>query len=277
MKVRLFADDACLSLENADPLALQDQTNKELIKVNNWLANNKLFLNYSKSNFIIFTKKKINHKFRITIGNNEIQQVKSTKYLGVILDEKLNWEPHIKSLKSKLSRSCYIFNKLKNYADTKTLIMVYYSLFYSHLQYCITSWGRAADKFISQIYILQKRVVRYICKVSSRTSTHSLFKTIELLKLDEIYELQIGKLMHKVKCNLTVCENRLIDITNIHNHNTRLAAKSNYYFNRPRTNLGKISFSHNGPRVWRSIPETFKSLNFISFKNKFKEYLLNRY
>ena len=277
MKVRLFADDACLSFENTDPLALQQQTNQELLKVNNWLNQNKLFLNYSKSNFIIFTKKKINHNFKITIADNQIQQVRSTKYLGVVLDEKLNWEPHIKSLKSKLSRTSFIFNRLKNYTDTKTLLMVYFSLFYSHLQYCITSWGKAADKFVSKIFILQKRVIRYISKVSSRTSTHSLFKDLKLLKLNEIYELQVGKLMYKVNSNLTVGENRLTDLNNMHNYNTRLSAKSNFYVRRPRTNLGKISFSYTGPKVWQSIPQSFKSLDFVSFKNKFKEHLLKKY
>ena len=83
--------------------------------------------------------------------------------------------------------------------------------------------------------------------------------------------------MYKVNSNLTVGENRLTDLNNMHNYNTRLSAKSNFYLRRPRTNLGKISFSYAGPKVWQSIPQSFKSLNFVSFKNKFKEHLLKKY
>ena len=277
MTVRLFADDACLSLENSNALDLQKETNFELLKVNNWLIHNKLFLNCTKTNFMIFTTKKIKHKFEIKIGEKEIQQVNSAKYLGVTLDHKLNWEPHLKQLKSKLSRSSFIFNRLKNYVDSKTLLMVYYSLFYSHLQYCITSWGSAADKFISPIVVLQKRVIRYICKVGYREHTNELFKNLKVLKVPEIFELQIGKLIHKSKYHLSVGDNKLLELNLFHNYNTRLSTKSNFYLNLPRTNLGKNSFSFIGPKVWQSVPEELKSLNLYSFKHKFKDHLLMKY
>ena len=63
-----------------------------------------------------------------------IEQSKSIKYLGVVLYEKLNWKSHLKSFKSKLSRSCFSMSKLGYYLDTNTLKMVYYSLFYPHIQ-----------------------------------------------------------------------------------------------------------------------------------------------
>ena len=69
MKVRLFADDACLSVEHKNPETLELIVNKEPLKVQNWLDNNKLFINYSKSNFLIFTKRKLSHQFKIKLGN----------------------------------------------------------------------------------------------------------------------------------------------------------------------------------------------------------------
>ena len=193
------------------------------------------------------------------------------------MDHKLNWEPHLKHLKSKLSRSSFIFNRLKCYVDSKTLLMVYYSLFYSHLQYCITSWGSAADKFISPIVVLQKRVIRYICKEGYRAHTNDLFKNLKVLKIPEVFELQVGKLIQRLKSHTTVGDNNLIELSLIHNYNTRLSAKSNFYLSLPRTNLGKNSFSFNGPRVWQSVPEELKSLTLQSFKHKFKEHLLKKY
>ena len=104
MKVRLFADDACLSLSNKDPHILQEHVNMELVKVHQWLKENKLFINYKKSNFLIFTKKQLQHNFQIKLGSEIISQKASTNYLGLTLDDKLNWEPHLNKLKAKIAR-----------------------------------------------------------------------------------------------------------------------------------------------------------------------------
>ena len=62
-KINLFADDASLSMSHSDPIILESQINTELININKWLISNKLFLNYQKSNYLIFTKKKEPTKF----------------------------------------------------------------------------------------------------------------------------------------------------------------------------------------------------------------------
>ena len=86
LKVRLFADDACLSLEEKNPLALQEKVNSELFKVHQWLINNKLFINYTKSNYLIFNKNLSGHTFNIKLGPKIIDRANTVKYLGVTLE-----------------------------------------------------------------------------------------------------------------------------------------------------------------------------------------------
>merc|ERR1712183_1133079 len=124
-----------------------------------------------------------------------IEQSENIKYLGVVLDEKLNWRAHLKSLKSNLSRSCFAMSKLRYYLDTNTLKMVYYSLFYPHIQYCISAWGGAASCHLKQIVSMQKRIVRYVCHLPALTSTNSLFVKTSILKFNEVLILQVCKLM----------------------------------------------------------------------------------
>ena len=109
--------------------------NLELQKVYHWLESNKLFTNFSKSNFLIFTKQRLKHNFNIMLGPVQIYQKDSTNYLGVTLDDKLTWKPHIEKLISKLSRACYLFYKVKQYVNESTLKMLYFGLVYPHLQY----------------------------------------------------------------------------------------------------------------------------------------------
>ena len=277
MKVRLFADDACLSMEHNDPSTLQLLVNRELSKVHCWLDTNKLFINYSKSNFLIFTNKKHNHIFDLKIGLETIHQKCSTKYLGIILDDKLTWEPHIENLKTKLARTCYIFYKLKNYVNENTLKMVYYSLVYPHLQYGITSWGKAAGYLIKKIITMQKSIVKIICRKGKREPSTPLFFRLGMLKLEDVYKLQLSKLVHKYKNESLIGEGRLVRLRDVHSYNTRLAANSNYFIPRRNKDVGRNCFSCSGPTIWQNVPSNLKALSFESFKLRLKNHLLEMY
>ncbi len=275
MKVRLFADDACLCLDNKNPNLLQEQVNLELQKVQHWLKTNKLYINHEKSNYLIFTKKKINHNFSIHLGKETISRKKSIKYLGITLDEKLTWEPHINNLKSKLSRNCFVIFKIRKYVDDATLRMLYYSLVYPHLQYGISTWGNAARTLVSKIFVKQKCVIKTICYQNLQTHSDPLFKKLEILKLEDVFKFQICKLMFKLKSKTNlVGENSLIKLSNVHTYNTRLA---NYFIPRKRTNLGLHSFNTIGPKIWMTIPEELKSLQFNKFKKQLKQHFINKY
>jgi len=106
IKTTLFADDTCLILAHKNIDILEKMVDQEINKVDSWMHHNKLSLNYSKTVYMIFNSdKKQSSPFRAQIGSNLINTVHSTKYLGMHLDHKLNWDTHISKLESKLS--CY--------------------------------------------------------------------------------------------------------------------------------------------------------------------------
>ena len=61
------------------------------------------------------------------------------KYLGVVIDDKLIWKPHITLVKKQVSIASDIICKLRHYIPFRSLETVYYSIVYSHLRYAITS------------------------------------------------------------------------------------------------------------------------------------------
>ena len=89
-------------------------------------------------------------------GENVIACQQCVKYLGIMINEKMNWENHINYLNTKLCRGAWAISQLKKYTDTKTLKMVYYSLIYPHLKYCIISWGKDNTKTLQPLIITQK-------------------------------------------------------------------------------------------------------------------------
>ena len=107
----LFADDTALATSAPTFSELQMQMNREVYKVQNWLLCNKLSVHYAqKTQFILFIPKaKAKEKpkeFNILMGGNIIEQTSTYKYLGVIIDENLNWVPQITKMCSKLSSVC---------------------------------------------------------------------------------------------------------------------------------------------------------------------------
>ena len=277
LKLRLFADDACLSMSHPNPVILEQQINTELQKINNWLISNKLFLNYAKSNYLIFSKKRSKPNFSININNHTLNQEDSVKYLGITIDNKLTWKPHIKNLRSTLSKSCYALAKLKQYVNKKTMKTVYYSLFYSKLQYCISSWGGVAKSVLDPIQKLQNRAIRFICCEEPRTPTLPLFSGMGMLKVDAIYRLEICKLTHQMTKNKINGELNLTELSTQHNHRTRLNSNYNFYSASCSTNLGKTAFNHIAPKFWRDVPNELKEMHPARFKKKYKTHLLKLY
>ena len=103
MKFILFADDTNIYSSGFDLKELCVNINKELEKLKEWFALNKLSLN--ETNFMRFGNRHSNVKIELGIGDKEIEEVFVTKFWRVLIDNKLNWKEHICMIKSKLAKS----------------------------------------------------------------------------------------------------------------------------------------------------------------------------
>ena len=99
VKTTLFADDTLLQLSDCNIKKLEKRMNNELNKINVWLRNYKISLNIFKTNYMLidnYINASTNKNFEIKLQQNVINRVRNVKYLGVLIDDGLNWEPHIK-------------------------------------------------------------------------------------------------------------------------------------------------------------------------------------
>ena len=120
-KTRLFADDTLLMMTGYDLNKLQQQVNQNLALIENWLRYNKLSLNYNKTTYLLFTKKgKIKKSnFNVSINKIEIKRSDHVKYLGVYIDDKMNWSYHINHLTQHLRKSIGLIRKIRHYVNEK--------------------------------------------------------------------------------------------------------------------------------------------------------------
>ena len=140
----LFADDTYLCLSDTNINNLQIRINAELQNINFWLRKNKLSMNYSKTNFMLInmhSHKTVECNFTLSINDAVLSRMNRVKYLGVYLDDKLNWTPHIKHLSLQVARYSGLFYRIRNLVSNYILLMLYNSVVYSRVQCGIILWG----------------------------------------------------------------------------------------------------------------------------------------
>ena len=140
----------------------------------------------------------------------------------------MSWENHINYLNTKLCKGAWAISQLKKYTDTKTLKMVYYSLIYPHLKYYITSWEKANTKTLQPLITTQKRVFRIMTNSTKRTRSDPLFMKLQLLKLYDIYKLQVAIAMYNISNKIWNIDSQtqpITSINSIHKHQSRLFKK----------------------------------------------------
>ena len=303
----LFADDTNIYYESNNLKELESTVNEELKKLSLWLNLNRLALNISKTNFVIFrANKPLYHNVTLIMNRKALNQKDHVKYLGVLLDEHLNWRHQINNVSKKISRGIGILAKLKNCMENKLLISIYYSLVYSHLNYGIQAWGSASSTDLEKILTLQKKAVRIMSGVQyfqiygqppgPLPSSEPLFNNLKILKIDDIYKLNIANFVYATlnKDSPILFHNWFIYSHLVHEHNTRASAaiiqhehfdvgyvEPSKSLHAQRPNLVKYGcrlIQVFGPVLWNSFPDSIKEASSIySFKHLLKKYFFEQY
>lgn len=215
-----------------------------------WFASNKLLCNQSKTQ-------------HITLSLMPNTENKSVKLLGFLIDAKLGWGMHVDGICKKLSRVIYLFWKLRDLVSIDFLKTAYFGLFYSHLTYGILLWGHCPA--VADILILQKKVIRIMCRVDPMEHCKPLFVQLNMLTVVNLYILQV---LLYTKQN----QHKFFTRNSIHSHNTR----GKDFLDLPHHRLAKSgnSYQINSIKFFNRLPVTAHLTPFKKFKNKITDYLL---
>ena len=195
----LFADDTNLFSSGSNAISLQDGVNDDLAIIAEWLNFNKLSLNIKTAHFMCFSaKNNANSCISLQIDGEAITEVCISKFLGVIIDNKLSWKDHISFVCRKVARGIGVLIKARTVLRSESLKCPYYSFIYPYMIYCNKVWGSAYITNIEPLFILQKRAVRIILGVHPRSPSEPLFTTLKFLNCENIFKYLIGRLMYRI-------------------------------------------------------------------------------
>ena len=276
VKCVLFADDTNIFCSERNLTDLQLTLNRELGKLFVWFSVNKLSLNLSKMNYILFRNRSADTDLNICINTINVTRVQSSKFLGIIIDENLNWKPHIQLVKSKLSKTLSIIYKASKLINYEGMVTLYWSLFLPYLTYCCEIWGNTYATNVNCIYVTQKKVVRIIHHEERLAHTNCLFKQMHSLKFHDLVKYRTAIVMFKLYYGKlpTLLQSRFKRSENIHNTRSR----NTFIVRYSRTNLKAMCISVWGVKLWNALPVNIKEIRSLyTFKIKVKTYLLSYY
>ena len=288
----LFADDTNLTSslcyfneEQNTPdrmISLSQVINNELKEIQKWLELNKLSLNVKKTKYMIFHNHQrdiINHTPKLELNGEPLVRVEDFNFLGLTIDQHMTWNAHIQKISNKISRSLGVMNRLKRYLPQNILRTIYNSLILPHINYSILVWEFKS----SRISKLQKRAVRMISCSKYNAHTEPLFKSLNLLKVEDIFKIKILKFYYKYsQKTLPLYFNEMFTKTSDqHNHGTRQQSAQIRYKYPTRTDIGRKCIRHLLPEIVNKtqscITEKVSTHSFNGFSTYIKKHMISNY
>ena len=210
------------------------------------------------------------------IAGQRINEDFKTKFLGVILDNKLSWAYHIQYIKSKIAKGIGVICRARHLLNVKTLCTLYYCFVYPYLSYAAEVWADTSANYLSSVIKLQKRVIRIINHSQRCEHTRPLFTKLNILRLEEIHILKISLTMFKVHHKETplVFRNLFTRNSDVHSYATRQA--SHFHVPKAKTNYMQRAISVKGVNIWNNISQKVSyNCSTLSFKIGVKKYIIN--
>nr|CAI5829437.1 unnamed protein product [Callosobruchus analis] len=201
-------------------------------------------------------------EFQLT--QDKITAVTDATFLGIIVDQNLNWQSQTSSIGKKLNQICYSLRVLKGYVSLETLKTVYYASFLSKARYGIIFWGGSSE--LQKLFVIQKQCIRIMTNIKGRDLCRGKFRNARFLTLPAvyIYECLIFNFKHKIKFQ---------DQTKNHSYSTR---HNNYNFPRHRLSVFEKRPFYASMRFFNVLPNNIKAINHIKvFKREAYNLLLN--
>ena len=221
---------------------------------------------------MLFNSRPPDNVLALTINNVALPRVAATKLLGIIIDDKLSWKPHIQSVKSKLSSVLSIIYKASKLINTTWMYALYCSLFHPYLSYRNEIWGSTYPSNVKCLFTLQK----IICNADRLAHTNAMFKDMSILKLSEFVKYKTAIMMFNLfHGTLPIqLQRRFTKYSSV--HSTR--QNKSFVMVQVRTNINAMCLSVYGLKLWNTLPDDIKNCTSVKILKKcLKNHFLSHY
>lgn len=268
-KLCIFADDVNLTVSNKNYDKVLSDSSLAKDKLNSYLNDLNLLLNEDKTICMKFSCKDLVPANNIT--NLQFLCLKfseKTSFLGILVDNHLNWTSHVEKVCSKVSSGIFALKRLTPFCNFDTVKCTYFSLIHSHIAYGIEVYGATTIFNMNKILHLQKVAIRTMLKLDNKAHCKQHFSE---LKIMTVYSLYIYKTILLIKNN----EHILLRQKDNHRYDTR--NKLNFQLFKHSKMIFEKKPSYAGIRFINHLPNKIKKENnYNIFKKMLKSFLIEK-
>jgi hypothetical protein len=175
---------------------------------------------------------------------------------------------------TKISRSLFCLNRVKNFLDQESMRKLYFAMVHSNLAYGINVYGSANKTNLGKLIVKQKQAIRTVCNVNYRNHTAPLFKKLKVLPLEKLIEFARIKFMHNFHFKRLPLSFANTWMSNIERNPDRALRNANDLYIPPhRVEIVKRLLLCSFPEAWNSAPGNKLNPRQHSYLNLTKCYL----
>ena len=271
----LYADDTVLLCNGSDLEGMCQSMQEDSDSIFRWCASNKLTINIKKTKYMIFgtrgmLKQIKNVDFGLCLDGQMLDRVHFYKYLGLMVDDHLNFNKHIQDMNKIVSHKLFMFSKIRYYIEEKDAILLFKTMILPILEYCDIIYEGTSVKNLGKIDRLFKQGLRTCVRnrIPNCTDEFELQKICKLCKLQIRRRVHLRNFMYKQQSN--------IDLINRRNIRTRLHDAIVFKLYKPSSEKSRMNVIYRGALEWNKLSKEQRLLaTYQSFKSNQKRFMSN--
>ena len=255
-----YADDNHLCNDNDSVCVLQRHLETDSAKAVEWFNKNQTTTNADKFQSILLSRRNVDD-FDIDICVHTISRDKSLKMLGVTLDDRLNFNEHIRNICQTASRQVNALNRISKFLDEQCRMKVYKFFICANFNYCPLVWMQCGKTNLNKLEKLQERALATVYRDRSLTYDVMLKMSGQLsirMNLVRLLAIEIFKCLNGM--NPAYLNELLIT------HESKYELRNRSRLLQPKFNTyryGYNSFRYLGSKLWNSLPSHLKNIDDI--------------
>lgn len=264
VNIQMYTDDTVLYIHGPSKTAVATKLTNAMVKISEWLNQCSLQLNVSKTVGMFFTKTtNSTANPDIVISGEKLQIVTEFKYLGILIDSKLNFNSHITKTVKKVKFNLSNFRFIRNSMSTRAVKMFMHSVIFSHMTYCLTSWSQANHNTLKPIQSLYKQTLKVLDKKPHNFHHCNILSKYNLLNLENLIKFT----------NICLAWPEILSLRSNTSCLTRGTSRGDCVIPFRKRVFSQSTFSIKASKEWNNIQTPINSYNV--FRSSLKRWLLN--
>ena len=262
-KISMYADDTVIYVSHKNPETAITLIQSDLDQLYLWCNRNKLTINCKKNKYCLYgmrssVKRSKMLDIQLSLNANILERVCSYKYLGLILDEHLTYNKHIKEMNKLVSHKLYILSKIRKYITPAASINIFKTMVLSLIEYCDIVYAGTNQTNLTKIDNLFYRGLRICMDCNNKRSRKILCKDCKIASLEDRRNAHLLIFMHKQLENKELLKKKVV--------NTRLQDGPVFLTIKPNNEKARASVFYRGAIKWNENNANNRNLSFNDFK-----------